>query len=106
MVCLSSDRRQPTLTSLAMAVASHIHIPLNSVNVLPKWLCSQLNADQQAWEENRLLTSGVAMRNEVDTDFDDENEARVRIWVHKVGKEEGERGGSFVSPHLVCVWLI
>ena len=43
-----------------------------------------MNADQAAWEENRLLTSGVATRNEIDTDFDDENEARVRIWVHKV----------------------
>eukprot|EP00624_Nannochloropsis_granulata_P003795 evm.model.NODE_29163_length_12829_cov_16.997583.1 len=43
---------------------------------------NQLAADQNAWEENRLLTSGVAVRNEVDMDFVDEEETRVRLTVH------------------------
>lgn len=43
---------------------------------------NQLAADQNAWEENRLLTSGVAVRNEVDMDFVDEEETRVRLNVH------------------------
>lgn len=43
---------------------------------------NQLAADQNAWEENRLLTSGVAVRNEVDTDLADEEETRVRLNVH------------------------
>jgi pre-mRNA-splicing factor ATP-dependent RNA helicase DHX38/PRP16 len=43
---------------------------------------SALNADQEAWENNRLLTSGVVARNRVDTDFDEELDARVQIMVH------------------------
>jgi ABC-type glutathione transport system ATPase component len=43
---------------------------------------NQLAADQTAWEENRLLTSGVAVRNEVETEFDDEEDARIRLNVH------------------------
>ncbi len=43
---------------------------------------NQLAADQNAWEENRLLTSGVAVRNEVDTDFADDDESRIRLNVH------------------------
>ena len=43
---------------------------------------NQLAADQMAWEENRLLTSGVAVRNEVDTDFDDTDDSRIRLNVH------------------------
>lgn len=35
-----------------------------------------------AWEENRLLTSGVAVRNEVDTEIDDEEDSRIRLNVH------------------------
>jgi pre-mRNA-splicing factor ATP-dependent RNA helicase DHX38/PRP16 len=38
--------------------------------------------DQAAWEENRMLTSGVAMRAEVQTEFDDEEDNRVRLIVH------------------------
>ncbi|CAI5710794.1 unnamed protein product [Hyaloperonospora brassicae] len=43
---------------------------------------SALSADQEAWEKNRLLTSGVVMSGRVDTDFDDELDARVQIMVH------------------------
>jgi hypothetical protein len=27
------------------------------------------------WETSRMLSSGIAQRREIDTDFDDENEA-------------------------------
>lgn len=43
---------------------------------------SQLAADQLAWEENRMMTSGVAGRLEVDLDFNDEEESRIRLNVH------------------------
>lgn len=43
---------------------------------------SQLNADQEAWEENRLLTSGVALQREVQTEFDNEEDTRVTLIVH------------------------
>ncbi|CAM9349618.1 unnamed protein product, partial [Heterosigma akashiwo] len=45
---------------------------------------SQLDADQNAWEENRLLTSGVAGLKEVELEFGDESEARVQLLVHAV----------------------
>jgi pre-mRNA-splicing factor ATP-dependent RNA helicase DHX38/PRP16 len=38
---------------------------------------AQYNKDNEMWETNRMLTSGVFQRTEVDTDFDDEAEARV-----------------------------
>ncbi|TMW57702.1 hypothetical protein Poli38472_014305 [Pythium oligandrum] len=43
---------------------------------------SALNADQEAWENNRLLTSGVVAKTRVETEFDDELDARVQIMVH------------------------
>ncbi|GLE00514.1 hypothetical protein PINS_up009271 [Pythium insidiosum] len=43
---------------------------------------SALHADQEAWEKNRLLTSGVAAVGRVDTEFDDELDGRVQIMVH------------------------
>ena len=45
---------------------------------------SALNDDQNAWEENRLLTSGVAHRARVDTDFDSELDQRVQLQVRNV----------------------
>eukprot|EP00854_Cymbomonas_tetramitiformis_P018602 gene18602-22213_t len=43
---------------------------------------SQMHADNNAWEENRLLTSGVVRQTEVDMDFDNEDENRVQLLVH------------------------
>lgn len=44
---------------------------------------AQYNADNDAWETNRMLTSGVAQRQLVDLDhMDDEAENRVHLLVH------------------------
>jgi pre-mRNA-splicing factor ATP-dependent RNA helicase DHX38/PRP16 len=43
---------------------------------------SQLHADQEAWEVNRMLQSGIAARGEVSTEFDDEEDQRVQLIVH------------------------
>ena len=43
---------------------------------------SQVNADRNAWEENRLVTSGVARLREVDLDHGNEEEGRVTLLVH------------------------
>lgn len=40
------------------------------------------NEDADRWEEDRLLTSGVARQTKVDTDFDDEEVDRVHLLVH------------------------
>lgn len=45
---------------------------------------SALNDDQNAWEVNRLITSGVAHRARVDTDFDNELDQRVQLQVRNV----------------------
>ncbi|KAI0791827.1 P-loop containing nucleoside triphosphate hydrolase protein [Abortiporus biennis] len=43
---------------------------------------AQYNADNDLWEANRMLTSGVATRRTVDLDFEDESESTVHVMVH------------------------
>lgn len=46
---------------------------------------SALDKDQRTWEENRLLSSGAAMRSEVDLDFNgDDDDKRVQLLVHQI----------------------
>ena len=45
---------------------------------------SQLHVDQSAWEDNRMLQSGIAVLTEVQTDFDNEEDNRVTLIVHNV----------------------
>jgi len=45
---------------------------------------SALDKDQQTWEENRLLSSGAAIQNEVDLDYTNENDTRVQLLVHQI----------------------
>ncbi|KAG6878677.1 Pre-mRNA-splicing factor ATP-dependent RNA helicase PRP16 [Termitomyces sp. T32_za158] len=42
------------------------------------------NADNDLWEANRMLTSGVATRKAVDLDFEDESESTVHVMVHDI----------------------
>ncbi|TFK99651.1 P-loop containing nucleoside triphosphate hydrolase protein [Pterulicium gracile] len=43
---------------------------------------AQYNADNDMWEANRMLTSGVVTRKTVDLDFEDEAESTVHVMVH------------------------
>lgn len=43
---------------------------------------SQLHKDMHAWEENRLMTSGVVHARELDMDFDNDADVRVVLLVH------------------------
>ncbi|SJL05479.1 related to PRP16-RNA-dependent ATPase [Armillaria ostoyae] len=43
---------------------------------------AQYNADNDLWEANRMLTSGVATRRTVDLDFEDESESTVHVMIH------------------------
>ena len=45
---------------------------------------SALNDDQNAWEENRLLSSGAAVQGERSLDIKTEDETRVTLLVHQV----------------------
>lgn len=42
---------------------------------------AQFNRDNDLWEQNRMLTSGVAQRAEGDLGVDDEEQARVHLLV-------------------------
>ncbi|XP_034251068.1 pre-mRNA-splicing factor ATP-dependent RNA helicase PRP16 [Thrips palmi] len=44
----------------------------------------QINKDNELWERNRMLTSGVVQSVDVDEDFEEENEARVHLLVHNI----------------------
>ncbi|XP_054286670.1 pre-mRNA-splicing factor ATP-dependent RNA helicase PRP16 [Macrosteles quadrilineatus] len=44
----------------------------------------QINKDNELWERNRMLTSGVVQSVDVDDDFDEESEARVHLLVHNI----------------------
>ncbi|CAN0379127.1 unnamed protein product, partial [Ectocarpus sp. 12 AP-2014] len=45
---------------------------------------SQMSADQDAWENNRLLTSGAMFAGEVSLTFDDGEDQRVQLIVHSL----------------------
>ncbi|KAF9560184.1 pre-mRNA splicing factor [Agrocybe pediades] len=42
----------------------------------------QVNADNDLWEANRMVTSGVATRKALDLDFEDDSESTVHVMVH------------------------
>ncbi|GFN95991.1 pre-mRNA-splicing factor ATP-dependent RNA helicase prp16-like [Plakobranchus ocellatus] len=44
----------------------------------------QINKDNELWETNRMMRSGVVARVNFDEGFDDENEARVHLQVHNI----------------------
>ncbi|XP_049807833.1 pre-mRNA-splicing factor ATP-dependent RNA helicase PRP16 [Schistocerca nitens] len=44
----------------------------------------QINKDNELWERNRMLTSGVVQSVDVDEDFDEENIDRVHLLVHNI----------------------
>jgi len=45
---------------------------------------SQLNVDQQRWEDGLLMNSGVGTRTEAHAEFDDEEDTRVQLLVHQL----------------------
>jgi pre-mRNA-splicing factor ATP-dependent RNA helicase DHX38/PRP16 len=45
---------------------------------------SAMQDDQEAWENNRLLSSGAVLKGEVSLDYSNETETRVTLLVHQV----------------------
>ena len=43
---------------------------------------NQMHKDAEAWEENRMLTSGVVRQTELDLDFSNEDDKRIVLLVH------------------------
>lgn len=44
----------------------------------------QIHKDNEKWETNRMLTSGVVLKLDYDEDFEEDNEARVHLLVQNV----------------------
>ena len=44
----------------------------------------QIQKDNELWERNRMLTSGVVTTIDVDEDYNEEGEARVHLLVHNI----------------------
>lgn len=66
------------------AVISHdcTYVSVVSVSLqLSVCFCLQ---DNERWETNRMLTSGVVQRLEVDEDFEEDNAAKVHLLVHNL----------------------
>lgn len=65
---------------------------------------NELDKDMNAWEENRLVTSGVARHKEFSLDFDEDNDRRVVLLVHDTkppfleGKALTGRGADVILP--------
>ncbi|CEJ04865.1 Putative Pre-mRNA-splicing factor ATP-dependent RNA helicase prp16 [Rhizopus microsporus] len=66
---------------------------------------AQYNHDTNMWEASRMLSSGVAQRIEVDTDFDEENEHRVHLLVHDF-KPPFLRGKAVFTKQLEAVQYV
>ena len=45
---------------------------------------SLFSQDNEKWETNRLLTSGVVQRLDYDEDFEEDSEAKVHLLVHNI----------------------
>ena len=59
----------------------HIYFILTS---LPCFAPPPFLQDNEKWEENRLLTSGIVRKLDVDRDFEEEHEAKVHLLVHNM----------------------
>ena len=44
----------------------------------------QIQKDNELWERNRMITSGVVTTVDVDEDYNEESEARVHLLVHNI----------------------
>ncbi|KAL5467249.1 hypothetical protein EMCRGX_G031450 [Ephydatia muelleri] len=44
----------------------------------------QINKDNEKWELNRMLTSGVVMKVDVEENFEEEQESKVHLLVHNI----------------------
>lgn len=47
-------------------------------------IARQKQKESDMWEQNQMMTSGVQQQGYVDTDFTDENETRIHLFVHNL----------------------
>ena len=59
-------------------------VPSSEELICMVYIPSASRQDNAMWEENRLLTSGVVRRLDVDEDFTEEQEGKVHLLVHNI----------------------
>ena len=64
-----------------MLISMYVHIYQIVLVYLIPYFSHQ---DNQKWEENRLLTSGIVRKLEVDEDFEEEAGSKVHLLVHNI----------------------
>jgi pre-mRNA-splicing factor ATP-dependent RNA helicase DHX38/PRP16 len=65
-----------------LTVAKQVEIAKKPAKISAKQ--AQYNADNDLWEANRMVTSGIATRKGVDLDFEDESQSAVHVMVHNL----------------------
>jgi len=70
---------------------------VNPANTLRFAKRNALKDDQEAWENSRLLSSGAAVRGDVELDFRSEEDTRVTLLVHQVKPPFLGKGASAFS---------
>lgn len=63
-----------------------------------------MSADQDAWENNRLLISGAMAEGEVSLTFDDGEDQRVQLIVHSLKPPFLDGRVSFSMQQVRCRW--
>lgn len=71
---INEVRAQSELFVLDPHLSVLVHLPNTAV----------FTQDNERWETNRMLTSGVVQRLEVDEDFEEDNAAKVHLLVHNL----------------------
>ncbi len=79
----ASQRRNGKSMRVPMHILTHLHIKDVNTCVILTHMCVSLQ-DNERWETNRMLTSGVVQRLEVDEDFEEDNATRVHLLVHNL----------------------
>lgn len=78
---ISAQKRQINevrAQSELFVLVAHLSVPVHLCNA------TTFTQDNERWETNRMLTSGVVQRLEVDEDFEEDNAAKVHLLVHNL----------------------
>ncbi|KAF8497258.1 putative PRP16-RNA-dependent ATPase [Russula emetica] len=79
---MGDEEHNPLAQYEDLTVIKQVEVAKRPVKLSAKQ--AQYNADNDLWEANRMVTSGVATRKGVDLDFEDESQSAVHVMVHNL----------------------
>ncbi|KAI9510691.1 putative PRP16-RNA-dependent ATPase [Russula earlei] len=79
---MGNEEHNPLAQYDDLTMIKHAEIAKRPAKISAKQ--AQYNADNDLWEANRMVTSGVATRKGVDLDFEDESQSAVHVMVHNL----------------------